>query len=275
MSGDFTSKEMVTNQYRTAANLNARQRLHAEFSTNPRGWFAWYWDQLDLPAGSSILELGCGPAALWRANLARLDKDWQITLTDFSNGMVREARQSLGGSANRFNYAVCSAQAIPFPDASFDAVIANHMIYHLPDRQAGIGEMRRVLRQDGTLYAATNGENHMIQLDELIYRYAPNLAQHVVMVVPSFSASFTLENGAAQLAQEFKQVNTIRYPDSLRVTKAQPLVDYVLSMVRFTGSQIPEKWVEDLKSGIAREIQEKGHIAITKDPGLFIADRVG
>ena len=41
---------------------------------------------------------------------------------------------------------VCDAQQLPFPDAAMDAVLAMHMLYHVPDRPRGLAEMRRVLR---------------------------------------------------------------------------------------------------------------------------------
>ena len=46
---------------------------------------------------------------------------------------------------------VADVQDLPFPDASFDAVIANHMLFHVEDRPRALGEIVRVLRPDGRL----------------------------------------------------------------------------------------------------------------------------
>ena len=54
----------LTEQYRNAANLDARIDLHSRFSTNPLNWYRWLFDHLALPEGARVLELGCGPAKL-------------------------------------------------------------------------------------------------------------------------------------------------------------------------------------------------------------------
>lgn len=52
----------VSEQYRDATKLGARTALHARFSTNRRPWQRWVLDRFDLPFGTRILEVGCGPA---------------------------------------------------------------------------------------------------------------------------------------------------------------------------------------------------------------------
>ena len=83
---------LLQQQYKDASNLNARVRLHARFSTNPYHWFLWIFDQFKIPGQARVLELGCGPADLWRMNLERIPPGWDITLSDFSSGMVDQAR---------------------------------------------------------------------------------------------------------------------------------------------------------------------------------------
>ena len=58
-------------------------------------------------------------------------------------------------------------QALPFPNAAFDRVLAAHMLYHVPDREGALAEMRRVLRPGGRLVLATNGSNYQARLGEL------------------------------------------------------------------------------------------------------------
>ena len=62
---------------------------------------------------------------------------------------------------------VASVQTLPFADKSFDLVIANYMLYHATDIDQALGELRRVLRTDGLLVAATNGPAHLIELLEI------------------------------------------------------------------------------------------------------------
>jgi SAM-dependent methyltransferase len=148
-------------QYRTDAHLNARIGLHARFSTNP-GWGRWLFDREAPPANARVLEVGCGPAnTLWGANLDRIDPSWQLTLADFSPGMIESARGVLG---DRAEYVVADAQDLPFDDECFDIVLANHMLYHVPDRPKAFVEFRRVLVPGGAFHAATNGDGHFEEL---------------------------------------------------------------------------------------------------------------
>jgi len=126
MSKLSDQKYLLTEQYKNASNLNARFQLHERFSTNKYGWHRWVFDQLHLPPSCRILELGCGPGYLWLKNNDRIPDGWEITLSDFSPGMLQEAQQNLSPSDHPFTFEVIDAQSIPFADESFDAIIANH-----------------------------------------------------------------------------------------------------------------------------------------------------
>src|SRR5215210_9014670 len=198
-------------QYKNAANLNDRIQLHVRFSTNRYDFHRWVFDQLKLAASSRVLELGCGPGSLWRPNLARIPSGWQITLTDFSPGMLAEARANLAG-AHPFSFEQADAQAIPFANASFDAVIANHMLYHVPDRAKAFAEIRRMLRPKGRFYAATNGENHLREIYEFVHQFDSTIDLWNRM-------TFRLESGAAELSHFFSHVLLHRYESALVVTE--------------------------------------------------------
>ncbi len=147
MSLATDQKHLLQHQYQNASNLNARISLHARFSLNSYGWHPWVFDQFQLPPNARILELGCGSGALWLRNLERIPAGWDITLSDFSTGMVEDARHKLEGSTHPFTFQQMDAQSIPLPDASVDAVIANHMLYHVPDRNKAFSEIRRASSQ--------------------------------------------------------------------------------------------------------------------------------
>jgi len=254
---------LLNDQYKDASNLNARLHLHMRFSTNKYGWHRWVFDQFNIAPGSRILELGCGPGELWTNNLDRIPNTWNITLSDFSAGMLQEAQRALKPSQHPFQLQVIDAQAIPFDDASLDVVIANHMLYHVPDRNRALSEMRRVLKPDGHLYAATAGESNLREIDDLIHQIDNTFVWAVA------GDEFTLENGAAQLAQWFASVTLHRYEDALVVTEAQPLIDYILSG-QARPVYVGEK-LQRLQTLVKQELAAHGAIHITKDAGLFEA----
>jgi len=144
MSRDESQLRLLAHQYRDERNLSARMRLHQRFSTNSGPWPRWVFDRLGVRPGSAVLELGCGPAALWANNSDRLPRDGRIVLTDLSAGMLTAARQAVDGGVSIWRFATTDAQALPFRDRAFDLVVANHMLYHVPDRAR-----RRVSRPEG------------------------------------------------------------------------------------------------------------------------------
>lgn len=254
----------VRSQYRESGNLDARFALHQRFSTNRYGWQRWVFDQLRIPPDGSILELGCGPAYLWRENADRTPAGWTTTLSDASIGMVSAARQSLVTARGRFCCAVADAQSIPFSSARFDAVIANHMLYHVPDRSRALSEIRRVLRPGGCLYATTVGREHMRELIEMLRDAHPRLRPSAGVA----AATFLLENGAPQLAQWFPTVSLVRYEDGLLVDSAEPLVAHARSML---PEPVQPGTLARFSRSVECEIAERGAIQITKDSGLFLA----
>ena len=167
-------------QYRDASNLGARAQLHAKFSTNRLGWPRWSFERLALPPSARVLELGCGPGWSWRENRERIPAGWSLTLTDFSPGMLDEARANLSSLERPPHFQCVDAQALPFGDSSFDAVIAHHMLYHVPDRPRALAEIGRVLEPAGCLYAATNGAQNLLEIDELVASVAPELGRGAI-----------------------------------------------------------------------------------------------
>lgn len=252
-------------QYKSSNNFMDRVALSARFSTNPYRWTQWLLDQIDVPNDARILELGAGPAILWIANRKRVPPGWHITLSDFSPGMVDEQRRNLREVGGDFNFEVIDAQSIPHDDGSFDAVIANHMLYHVPDIPRAVAEVRRVLRPDGKFYAATNGLNDLRELRELLARFSPRLGKRESPI-----AAFSLENGELLLATAFAQIERRFHPNALEVTEAQPLVDYVMSAVT-TRSPETERFAERFSAFVDQEIKKTRALHMSKDAGLFIA----
>lgn len=254
-------------QYNTDANLQARIVLHQRFSTNPRSWMGWLFEQVDAPADARILELGCGPGHLWSQNIEQVPAGWDVTLTDFSAGMLAAARQSLGEHAARFRFAEVDAQNIPFDDGAFDVVIANFMLYHVPDRPKALREIRRVLRPGGLFFAATVGANHLREMRALAEAVDSNLANWG----GTPTQSFLLENGAAQIEPFFDTVSLTRYPDGLLVTEAAPLAAHILSSV--PDQELAHRFEAALLASLQAKIDADGPIKITKDSGIFRAVR--
>jgi ubiquinone/menaquinone biosynthesis C-methylase UbiE len=259
---------LQTDQYRNADNLNARIAIHERFSTNPQGWFPWVWDVLtNLPAEAEVLELGCGSGAIWTACPERIPAGWSITLSDFSAGMLDSAWRNLVTLGRGLKFEQIDAQAIPYPDETFDIVIANYMLYHVPDRPKALSEIRRVLRPGGILVAATAGIDHLKEMDAWFARLDPT------QEMAAFRNPFMLENGSEQLRPFFSPIEIRRYPDNLRITEIPPLMAYLRSTSSYGSA--PESLFAQLEQELTAELQTKGEIFITKNSGLFLARKSG
>ncbi len=259
IASSFDNSAQLREQYRDLTNLQARMDLHERFRTTVLDWHAWLFEHFDLPRDARILEIGCDTGLLWQKNRARLPATWQLTLTDFSRGMLESARQSV--STARFTQ--CDSQAIPFAANAFDAAIANHMLYHVPDIPRALVEIRRALKPGGKFYAATNGAGHLQEIWDLLASFIGNAQM-------TDGSRFSLENGGEYLSRCFMRVERFDFDDALVVTEAEPLFDYMMSM-RVAKQMLTPEMQAQLRVELATRIARDGAIRIQKSVGLFVA----
>lgn len=258
MSDWLDDREALREQYADASNLQDRQALHAEYSIADVPLREWQFGQFSLPETADVLSVGCGPGDLWPDVSRVVPGSWTLTLTDFSAGMLETAGVNLADElADQTRFAAADAAGLPFDDASFDAATANHMLYHVPDRDAAIAELARVLRPGGRLYATTNGERSM----NVIY----DVLEEVLGHRPARGSEFTLQNGREQLERHFETVGCRRFDDALVVDEVEPLVRYVLSR-----DDVPETAAADLHRAFAARFED-GSLRVEKELGMFVA----
>jgi SAM-dependent methyltransferase len=262
-SGD---KADLKAQYGTSSNLDARRYLHERFNTNANAWVPWLFERFDLPARSSILEIGCGTGYVWEGNRDRIPAGWLVTLTDLSPGMLAAAAQRLARLPCAFAFAVADMQALPFDDASFDCVMAHHMLYHVPDIDKGLGEVTRVLKPGGRFYASTNGQDHLAELHDAVKTVAPDMPYGQQSII----AAFCLENGSPILARHFSDVKRHDFRDALEVTEVAAVVNYVMSVVGAAQYLTPAR-IDHLRRIVADEIARCGAFRVRRASGVFSA----
>lgn len=209
--------------------------------------------------------MGGGPGTLWIAHRSRVPRSCRIVLSDASAGMVREAAERLGIGSS-FRFAVLDAQGISFASNTFDAVIANHMLYHVPDLSRALSEIQRVLRPGGRLYAATNGRSHLKEAADLVENFDPALA----LLWSRDRRTFDLDTGKEHLARWFAEIRVDRYEDTLVVDEAEPLAAYVFSMPM---AALQRGRHDAFRGFVEDRLAEAGPMRITKDVGLFVAVR--
>jgi 2-polyprenyl-3-methyl-5-hydroxy-6-metoxy-1,4-benzoquinol methylase len=96
--------------------------------------------------GESVLDAGCGEGVL---SWFLAERGARVTAMDISRPNLENARRFLEkkGVLDRLTLVQGDAEALPFPEASFDWVISSHVLEHLPDFDKGLSEIRRVTRR--------------------------------------------------------------------------------------------------------------------------------
>lgn len=250
---------VVKQQYATANNLNIRISIHDKYSTNKIGFGNWIFSNYRIGKGMKVLELGCGTGNMWKNRESLISNCSKLILSDFSEGMIATAKENVGNYDN-IEYKILDIQQIPYEDESFDIVIANMMLYHVPDIYTGLAEVRRVLKKDGSFYCATYGEHGIMEyLSKIFAMYS---------VQDNTNKNFTLQNGYDILNKSFSKIEKLVYVDSLAVTNVDDMVDYIYSLSSMTSlnnvpkHKIKEILIQNLKNGI---------LNVPKEYGMFIA----
>ncbi len=95
-----------------------------------------------------ILEIAAGTGVVTRALASGLPQRTEIIATDLNPAMIEEAKAV--GTQRPVEWRPADAMQLPFPDASFDAIVCQYGVMFFPDKPKAFAEARRVLKPGGT-----------------------------------------------------------------------------------------------------------------------------
>jgi len=207
-------------QYRTDANLAARQSL-----------YAWQRPRLNLPplvlglaaphGGETVADVGCGNGA-YLAELARRRHAGPVLGVDLSAGMLQAARSRAPGAS----LIAGDAAALPLRDDTSDLTLAIHMLYHVGEPAVAVRELRRITRPGGQVIVVLNGEAHLRELRDLITA----AFRDITNAEPPPGERLRLDGGQELLASQFTSITRHDFTSELLIPGPQPVEDYVRSM---------------------------------------------
>jgi SAM-dependent methyltransferase len=238
---------------------------YAETAADPR----WRTSVIPWDGTQIVADVGCGNGFDLRQIVPQGRCRHAIGL-DLSAGMLRsleDLRQSGGLSLVQ-----ADAQRLPLPDQSVDVALAMHMLYHVPDIPAAVGELRRITRPGGTVLASTNSPAHLAEIDELLAAAVSGQLGRPVPALPPLS--FTTQNGAAMLAREFSSVTLRTLDVPLSIPAAPPVITYVASMREPILASVGEPLdfdavLDDIAGRVEQVIQAQGSFRTATHMGVF------
>ena len=267
----LTDEEKIQEQYVNSSNLEKRIRIH-DYSTSNEEWMEWVFNKLNLQSKMTILEIGCGNGLLWLKNIHRLPQGIHLVLTDRSEGMLAETRENINPYQALLNerkitveYCIMDANDLSLKPQMYDAVIANHMLYHVKNRDTCLHTIAKALKPNGAFFCSTVGNTHMKELHDLAFGFDARIE------LPSirFSLEFSLENAKEQLQKAFSKIERYDHENDLIVDDADVIYDYIDSYpgnAHFILAQRGDEFRQMLQS----KLEKEGAIFIHKATGIFI-----
>jgi SAM-dependent methyltransferase len=250
-------------QYADGSKLDVRTTLHRRFGTSPIPFPEFEAQLIDWPTDARVLECGCGTGRFWDAPSP--PRSLRITVTDLSAGMVDEAVQrAMGMGFADVTGQVCDVQRLPFGDGTFDVVIANHMLYHVPNPDQAVRELARVLHPDGVALVGTNASGHMREMTEVREAAVGGVIHDELNTV------FGLDTGEARLRPAFRTITWHAYRNDLVVDDPAAVVAYALSIPPLESADVAQR--EALTAAVQRRFVD-GPMVIRTRAGVFVCKR--
>ena len=128
-------------------------------------------EALDLRAGSRVLDVAAGNG---NATLAAARRWCDVTSTDYVASLLESGRVRAQAEGHTIRFQEADAENLPFPDASFDAVMSTFGVMFTPDQDKAASELARVCRLGGRIGLANwTPESFIGQLFKTIGKYIP------------------------------------------------------------------------------------------------------
>ena len=201
------------------------------------------YELLRLKRGAAVLDVGCGRGEVCVELAARVGSQGRVAGIDPSETMIAAAKRTATSSHMRIELEVASIYALPFPDASFDAVRAERVFQHLDDPEAGLEEMLRVTRAGGRVMAIDPDHGqHGLALDDPAHRRVFEASTRALlrMIVNPHSGtrlrSMFVRAGMAEIEQAIYDVE-ITHPDYVHAVFLHDRLDMAVKAAEITREE--------------------------------------
>jgi SAM-dependent methyltransferase len=268
--------DSVKAAYEATDDYEVRVRTHEFYSVAEGSWQEWLVAQLPREGVRAVLDVGCGTGGILRMIAAAgLGKRW--VGVDQSEAMARKAQGLADEAGLSIEFRKGDILDPPRGDERFDLICACHMLYHVPDIDAALGNCAQLLAPGGTFVATTNSRGSMAPyFAEVRSALAERFPQ--INIEPSPNLRFSLESGAECLLRHFDRIELRVRRDAFRFPSPEPWAAYLKSgrQLMLAEGHTDEEWAEvaAMIDRIAQEQCAGGDLVVPKLAGMFLCTGV-
>lgn len=265
----WTDRRHLQRQYADPGNLATRVSLYSflvpDQDIGVQTFEEWVLDHLDWTGAEAVIDVGRGSGAYGPALRCRAGR---IVGLDLSIGMLQS------GGAGPSAPVVGDAQHLPVTEETFDVVLAAHMLYHVPDIDLALRELRRVLRPGGAALLVANGSADKQEIRDL-WQDAADAVTGSTISLPAWTRRFSIDADLEMVTQMFPDIRVDALTGRFRFPTPDPVIAWVNSLRAGTEHEIDdETWdsvVTELRTRIEQRINQIGHLSVAKVSGVIIA----
>lgn len=254
-------------QYATPLNYQTRTAIF-ESGDNPQNYWEWLVDIYDFKVAKNILELGCGDGRLWEYAAPLLSQAHQVTVTDFSQGML-DAAQAVVVNVNSkaaFSYQIEDAESLSLPDGSNDLVMAHLLLHHFDDPTQSLSEIKRVLTPAGFAGITAFPAHLFKSILDVVNCLLPEGDFYTTSAIRVPDDEFEVT-----LNQHFDVVQKHHYDSVIRIVDPEIILAFVKSLSSLTYDRsLPDNFFERLREHVQHEVDQKGFFETSFNLTLFL-----
>lgn len=267
MTEQINKEYLKEKQYKSTKYLEARIKIH-QFTENKISFHEWIFEKYELDniinKKIKILDVGCGTGIFWKKNINKI-KDFDLTITDFSEAMIEKSIQNLKDYKNDIKFEIAEIEKLEKYYNKFDMVLCHNVVYHSEDKNLALKNLANCLNKekDSFLSITTNSEKHMLNVYEIGRKLDKNFPTD--RIIDSFT-----EEIADNLLPNHVSFKKIVENEKLKVTDLDILMDYVASGVEPRNIKLVDDFYDKYRKIAKKEIEEKGYFEIVKRSPLYI-----
>lgn|GEM_PF-5147696 len=279
------SRAHSSDQYSFFASSVIRRQMH-EWGVSGTKFYDEAFEMLEVKPGESLLDIGTGSGF----DLLKISKQYhpkklvglelpgiQDGLEDFENNFIPLRDAMRQDNIDNIEVVPGYAQQMPFPNNSFDKIMAVHSLYEIPDLGRALKETQRVLKPGGKFLVITNSTHNRQRLHAYLRDMGIELNS---LNPPPFSSSFRYHDAERVLSRYFKVTGKYRHDDLMRITEER-LSDYLVAIDTYRSSFVPQiindgRWLRArakiVESPMRDEINSHGEAYDTIDIGAILCE---